>query len=370
MDGNNNNDPIWVEDFPQQDAGIPPLRRHKYLGRRLLRDHGQSGHRRPRVDVERRPQRGARSRSSARTSRANTGESPPRRSASASGASPKIAVVSKSSASSATNARMARPSRRRRSIYWPMMTADGRSDGASSCSARWRYAIRSSRLQSPGFLAKCNRRCGASIRTCRSPACERMQQIYDESMAQTQFVLVILGIAASVTLLLGLVGIYGVIAYIVSQRRREVGIRMALGAQSESVQRIFVTRGLSLTAIGLVRRPDRRRGADAAAVVAAVRRESVRSAHLRRGDRRPRDWSRCSPPGCRRARRRASIRCWRCGRSRAQNLVASARKTSVLATALDLATSRISRSTDTAETAPGESAGARPPSRPSRPRRG
>jgi putative ABC transport system permease protein len=64
-------------------------------------------------------------------------------------------------------------------------------------------------------------------------------------------VLVILGIAASVTLLLGLVGIYGVIAYIVAQRRREVGIRMALGAQGTSVQRIFVTRGLSLTAIGL-----------------------------------------------------------------------------------------------------------------------
>jgi ABC-type antimicrobial peptide transport system permease subunit len=64
-------------------------------------------------------------------------------------------------------------------------------------------------------------------------------------------VLVILGIAAAVTLLLGVVGIYGVIAYIVAQRRREVGIRMALGAQGESVQRIFVTRGLSLAAIGL-----------------------------------------------------------------------------------------------------------------------
>ena len=115
-----------------------------------------------------------------------------------------------------------------------------------------------------------------------------LQQIYDESMAQTQFVLVILGIAASVTLLLGLVGIYGVIAYIVSQRRREVGIRMALGAQGESVQRIFVTRGLSLAAIGLVL------GLIGAGALMrllsshAVRRESVRPDDLRRGHRRPR----------------------------------------------------------------------------------
>jgi len=78
-----------------------------------------------------------------------------------------------------------------------------------------------------------------------------MQQLVNESMAQTSFVLVILGIAASVTLLLGIVGIYGVIAYIVAQRRREVGIRMALGAQGESVQKIFVSRGMSLAAIGL-----------------------------------------------------------------------------------------------------------------------
>ena len=59
-------------------------------------------------------------------------------------------------------------------------------------------------------------------------------------MAQTSFTLVILGIAAGVTLLLGVVGIYGVIAYVVAQRRREVGIRMALGAAGAEVQRLFV----------------------------------------------------------------------------------------------------------------------------------
>ena len=41
MDGNSNNDPIWVEDFPEADASIPALRRMKYLGAALLRDHGQ-----------------------------------------------------------------------------------------------------------------------------------------------------------------------------------------------------------------------------------------------------------------------------------------------------------------------------------------
>jgi ABC-type antimicrobial peptide transport system permease subunit len=71
-------------------------------------------------------------------------------------------------------------------------------------------------------------------------------------MAQTSFALVILGIAAAATLLLGVVGIYGVIAYVVAQRRREVGIRMALGAAAGEVQRLFLRYGFLITAAGLV----------------------------------------------------------------------------------------------------------------------
>jgi len=70
-------------------------------------------------------------------------------------------------------------------------------------------------------------------------------------MARTSFTLIMLGVAGAMALLLGVVGIYGVIAYSVSQRTREIGIRMALGAQHQTLTTMFVRHGLSLTAIGV-----------------------------------------------------------------------------------------------------------------------
>jgi putative ABC transport system permease protein len=70
-------------------------------------------------------------------------------------------------------------------------------------------------------------------------------------MAQTSFALVMLAIAATVALLLGIVGIYGVIGYIAAQRTREIGIRIALGAQTGDVRRLFLRHGLVLTGAGI-----------------------------------------------------------------------------------------------------------------------
>ncbi len=248
MDGNSNNDPIWVEDFPEADAKIPALRRMKYVGPRYFATMGNpiiAGRDLTWADSQNAAPVGLLSENLAREYWGEPAKAVGKRvrRTSKTGWVEIVGVVGNERQDGATKPAPAM-------IYWPMKVSQS-IGGDAYVQRSVGYAIRSSRLQSPGFLNEVQQAVWSINPNLPLARVRTMQQNYDQSMAQTQFVLVILGIAASVTLLLGLVGIYGVIAYIVSQRRREVGIRMALGAQSNTVQRIFVSRGLSLAAIGL-----------------------------------------------------------------------------------------------------------------------
>jgi ABC-type antimicrobial peptide transport system permease subunit len=79
-----------------------------------------------------------------------------------------------------------------------------------------------------------------------------MQDIYSQSLARTSFTLVMLGIAGAMALVLGFVGIFGVISYAVSQRTREIGIRLALGAERAKISRMVIGEGLRLALAGVV----------------------------------------------------------------------------------------------------------------------
>jgi hypothetical protein len=135
--------------------------------------------------------------------------------------------------------------------YWPLLLSKFESED-DRVSRDVAYLIRSTRTGSQSFM-KDVREAVWSINPNLPLASEHtMGYYYQQSMSRTSFTLVMLGVAGSMALLLGVVGIYGVIAYSVSQRTREIGIRMALGAQTQSLTGMFVKHGLWLTGIGVV----------------------------------------------------------------------------------------------------------------------
>ena len=129
-------------------------------------------------------------------------------------------------------------------VYWPMLSEN----------YGWRtmaYAVRSNRVGMPGFLRGLEQAVWLVDRNLPLANVQTLEEIQARSMAQTSFALVMLGIAASVALLIGVVGIYGVTAYAATQRTREIGVRMALGAQIGDVRKLFLRQGISLTATGI-----------------------------------------------------------------------------------------------------------------------
>ena len=118
------------------------------------------------------------------------------------------------------------------------------------------YVIRSERAKSSTLLKEVQQAVWSVNRDLPVASVRTLPDIMSASMAQTSFALVMLAIAAAVALLLGVVGIYGVIAYVASQRIKEIGIRIALGAVARDVTTLFLRQGMLLAiggiAIGLV----------------------------------------------------------------------------------------------------------------------
>ena len=135
-------------------------------------------------------------------------------------------------------------------VYWPMLMSQFW-DEKVFLQRNMAYAIRSKRAGNPTFFKEIQNAVWSASASLPLASVRMLTEIYADSMARTSFTMLMLGIAAAVSLLLGVVGIYGVISYTVSQRTREIGIRMALGAQPGEVRAMFVRQGLFLTCIGI-----------------------------------------------------------------------------------------------------------------------
>ena len=108
-----------------------------------------------------------------------------------------------------------------------------------------------------------------------------MQEVYAESLARTTFTLMMLATAGGVALALAVIGLYGVLSYAASLRRREIAIRVALGAEDRHVRRTFLTYGVGLALIGVALGCACGRRRDAAHDVAARGRDPARPADIR-----------------------------------------------------------------------------------------
>ncbi|MGH9823076.1 MAG: FtsX-like permease family protein, partial [Blastocatellia bacterium] len=80
---------------------------------------------------------------------------------------------------------------------------------------------------------------------------QTMEQVVETSLFQSRFSLILLTVFAGLAVVLAAVGIYGVISYSVSQRVREIGVRMALGARRSDVLKAIVAEGMMITGIGV-----------------------------------------------------------------------------------------------------------------------
>ena len=139
-------------------------------------------------------------------------------------------------------------------VYWPQVVLASWQGSTLDDVLAWRgmgYAIRSPRVGTTGFLEEVRNAVWEVSPNLPVRSLLPLEELMAQSIARTSFTLVLLGVAAGVALILGLIGVYGVISYAVSQRSKELGLRMALGAQASQVKRMVLRQSLILSGIGV-----------------------------------------------------------------------------------------------------------------------
>jgi len=136
-------------------------------------------------------------------------------------------------------------------VYWPAFGENPYKAGTPNVKRLISFVIRSPRAGAESFVREVQSAVWSVNGNLSMASMTTMQDLYNRSLARASFTLVMLAIAGLMALLLGIVGIYGVIAYAVSQRTREIGIRVALGAQRAELTRMFVRSGLLLASVGV-----------------------------------------------------------------------------------------------------------------------
>jgi predicted permease len=135
-------------------------------------------------------------------------------------------------------------------VYWPTLMADYLLQPL----VVWNgvaFAVRSSQAGSPALARQIEQAVWSVNASLPVASMRTMQDIYDGSLGRTSFTLVLLLAAAAAALVLGVVGLYGVLSYVVSTRRREIAIRFALGASTQAVKARIVRQGVVLAGIGV-----------------------------------------------------------------------------------------------------------------------
>ncbi len=249
----NSNDPVFVEGLPLAENQMPPLRRFKWIGPgyfETMRNPVLAGHDFTWDDIRLRPPVTIVTENFARE---YWGE-------------PSLALGKRiSSGMTGTGWReivgvvgnirddgvAAEPTS---TVFWPMLIDNPwvETTGAELFSPRtMAYVIRSERTGTAGLLDDVRRTVRSVNSNLPLANVRTLSEVLARSTARTSFTLVMLGIAAAVALLLGTVGVYGVISYVVSQRTREMGVRKALGAQTSTLLGMVLRYGLALAATGV-----------------------------------------------------------------------------------------------------------------------